>query len=183
MDANRGDLLLGWDTDQFPTDLYLTTQCMLVILEPGRPRARRRQLRRQGAPRELRAGRPVPRPHRRHGRLRPRPEDRRQDPRGRRAEATSSSSATPRGTTASASKIEAGKASFDDLETYMLEKGDATAERLGPAGDAGEHHQPLFALIHTVSPKRERGIGWIKRFASGCVANQLAWVRMPGEGA
>ena len=22
----RGDLLLGWDTDQFPTDLYLTTQ-------------------------------------------------------------------------------------------------------------------------------------------------------------
>jgi xylose isomerase len=35
MDANRGDLLLGWDTDQFPTDLYLTTQCMLVILEQG----------------------------------------------------------------------------------------------------------------------------------------------------
>jgi xylose isomerase len=32
VDANRGDLLLGWDTDQFPTDLYLTTQCMLVIL-------------------------------------------------------------------------------------------------------------------------------------------------------
>src|SRR3954454_3614650 len=23
IDANRGDLLLGWDTDQFPTDLYL----------------------------------------------------------------------------------------------------------------------------------------------------------------
>ncbi len=35
MDANRGDLLLGWDTDQFPTDLYLTTRCMLVILEQG----------------------------------------------------------------------------------------------------------------------------------------------------
>jgi len=35
IDANRGDLLLGWDTDQFPTDLYLTTQCMLVILEQG----------------------------------------------------------------------------------------------------------------------------------------------------
>src|SRR5437660_8673488 len=33
--ANRGDLLLGWDTDQFPTDLYLTTQCMLVILGQG----------------------------------------------------------------------------------------------------------------------------------------------------
>jgi xylose isomerase len=35
MDANRGDLLLGWDTDQFPTDIYLTTQCMLVILGQG----------------------------------------------------------------------------------------------------------------------------------------------------
>ena len=35
IDANRGDLLLGWDTDQFPTDLYLTTQCMLVILAQG----------------------------------------------------------------------------------------------------------------------------------------------------
>ncbi|MBA3314472.1 MAG: xylose isomerase [Planctomycetaceae bacterium] len=35
MDANTGDLLLGWDTDQFPTDIYLTTQCMLVILKQG----------------------------------------------------------------------------------------------------------------------------------------------------
>ena len=26
---------LGWDTDQFPTDIYLTTQCMLVILKQG----------------------------------------------------------------------------------------------------------------------------------------------------
>src|SRR6516162_7795855 len=35
IDANRGDLLLGWDTDQFPADYYLTTQCMLVILAQG----------------------------------------------------------------------------------------------------------------------------------------------------
>jgi xylose isomerase len=35
IDANRGDLLLGWDTDQFPTDLYLTTSSMLVILDQG----------------------------------------------------------------------------------------------------------------------------------------------------
>jgi len=35
IDANTGDLLLGWDTDQFPTDLYLTTQCMLSILKYG----------------------------------------------------------------------------------------------------------------------------------------------------
>lgn len=35
IDANRGDMLLGWDTDQFPTDIYLTTECMLVILAQG----------------------------------------------------------------------------------------------------------------------------------------------------
>jgi len=35
IDANRGDLLLGWDTDQFPTDIYLTTQCMHAILKYG----------------------------------------------------------------------------------------------------------------------------------------------------
>ncbi len=35
IDANTGDPLLGWDTDQFPTDIYLTTQCMLSILKMG----------------------------------------------------------------------------------------------------------------------------------------------------
>ena len=35
IDANRGDYLLGWDTDQFPTDLYSATQAMLVILKQG----------------------------------------------------------------------------------------------------------------------------------------------------
>ena len=35
IDANMGDILLGWDTDQFPTDIYLTTQCMLTILKMG----------------------------------------------------------------------------------------------------------------------------------------------------
>ena len=35
MDANRGDYQNGWDTDQFPTDIYLTTQCMLVALKYG----------------------------------------------------------------------------------------------------------------------------------------------------
>jgi len=33
VDANRGDLLLGWDTDQFPTDLYNTTMAMMIILK------------------------------------------------------------------------------------------------------------------------------------------------------
>lgn len=32
VDANRGDLLLGWDTDQFPTDIYQTTMAMIIIL-------------------------------------------------------------------------------------------------------------------------------------------------------
>ena len=35
IDANTGDLLLGWDTDQFPTNIYLTTRCMLSILKYG----------------------------------------------------------------------------------------------------------------------------------------------------
>ena len=35
IDANTGDLLLGWDTDQFPTDIYLTTQIMLMLLKHG----------------------------------------------------------------------------------------------------------------------------------------------------
>lgn len=35
VDANRGDLLIGWDTDQFPSDVYDTTKAMLVILQAG----------------------------------------------------------------------------------------------------------------------------------------------------
>jgi xylose isomerase len=35
IDANTGDLMLGWDTDQFPTNYYLTAECMLAILRCG----------------------------------------------------------------------------------------------------------------------------------------------------
>ena len=35
VDANRGDPQNGWDTDQFPTDLYDTVHGMMVILEAG----------------------------------------------------------------------------------------------------------------------------------------------------
>jgi xylose isomerase len=35
IDANRGDSQNGWDTDQFPMDLFELTQAMLVILEAG----------------------------------------------------------------------------------------------------------------------------------------------------
>ena len=33
IDANRGDYQNGWDTDQFPVDVYELTQAMLIILE------------------------------------------------------------------------------------------------------------------------------------------------------
>jgi len=35
IDANTGDELIGWDTDQFPTNIYLTTQIMLEVLKMG----------------------------------------------------------------------------------------------------------------------------------------------------
>jgi len=35
IDANQGDMLLGWDTDEFPTDLYSTTLAMYEILLNG----------------------------------------------------------------------------------------------------------------------------------------------------
>lgn len=35
IDANQGDLFLGWDTDQFPTNVYDSTLCMLEVLRAG----------------------------------------------------------------------------------------------------------------------------------------------------
>lgn len=35
VDANQGDPLLGWDTDEFPTDLYSTTLAMYEIIKNG----------------------------------------------------------------------------------------------------------------------------------------------------
>lgn len=35
IDANQGDLLLGWDTDQFPTNIYETTMCMYEVIKAG----------------------------------------------------------------------------------------------------------------------------------------------------
>lgn len=35
MDANRGDYQNGWDTDQFPNNLFELTESLLVILESG----------------------------------------------------------------------------------------------------------------------------------------------------
>lgn len=35
IDANRGDYQNGWDTDQFPVDVYEITEAMMVLLEAG----------------------------------------------------------------------------------------------------------------------------------------------------
>jgi xylose isomerase len=35
IDANRGDYQNGWDTDQFPNNVYELTEAMLIILEGG----------------------------------------------------------------------------------------------------------------------------------------------------
>jgi len=35
IDANQGDLLLGWDTDEFPSNVYETTMCMYEVLKAG----------------------------------------------------------------------------------------------------------------------------------------------------
>ena len=35
VDANQGDMLLGWDTDQMPTNIYSTTLAMYEILKNG----------------------------------------------------------------------------------------------------------------------------------------------------
>ncbi|WP_042352421.1 xylose isomerase [Bacillus massiliigorillae] len=35
VDANQGDKLIGWDTDEFPTDLYATTLAMYEIMKNG----------------------------------------------------------------------------------------------------------------------------------------------------
>ncbi|HAS73818.1 MAG TPA: xylose isomerase [Clostridiales bacterium UBA8960] len=35
IDANQGDLLFGWDTDQFPTNIYDATLAMIEVLKNG----------------------------------------------------------------------------------------------------------------------------------------------------
>jgi len=35
IDANKGDYQNGWDTDEFPTNIYETAEAMMVILQAG----------------------------------------------------------------------------------------------------------------------------------------------------
>ena len=130
IDANTGDLLLGWDTDQFPTDIYLTTQCMLSILKyggiaPGGVNFDAKVRRESFEPVDLfyahiggmdafARGLKIAAAIRADGALAKIVKDR---------YATWDSGI--------GAEIESGKASFATLEAYMLKKGDAAPNRSG----------------------------------------------------
>ncbi len=130
MDANTGDLLLGWDTDQFPTDIYLTTQCMLTLLKYGGfstggvnfdAKVRRESFEPNdlfyahiGGMDAFARGLKIAAAIRKDGRL---------DQFVRERYASWD--------TGIGAKIEKGKATFEDLEKYMLQKGEADANTSG----------------------------------------------------
>ena len=130
MDANTGDLLLGWDTDQFPTDIYLTTKCMLAVmkhggLEPGGVNFDAKVRRESHEPIDLfhahiggmdafARGLKIAAAIRADGRLAAFMKDR-----------------YASWDTGIGKDIEEGKATFKSLETHMLEKGDATPNTSG----------------------------------------------------
>ncbi|HQR07424.1 MAG TPA: xylose isomerase [Gemmatales bacterium] len=139
IDANRGDLLLGWDTDQFPTDIYLTTTCMLVVLQQGGfgtgginfdAKVRRESFEpvdlfhaHIGGMDAFARGLKIASAMRKDGTFSKFIKD-------RYASWDSGIGAT----------IEKGNAKFEDLEKYMLEKGDATANTSGRQ----EHLENVF---------------------------------------
>ena len=130
IDANTGDLLLGWDTDQFPTNIYLTTEIMLSILKMGGfttggtnfdAKVRRESFEpvdlfhaHIGGMDAFARGLKIASAIRKDGRLS-----------GFLRERYSSWDS------GIGANIEAGKASFKDLEKYMLEKGDVTPNTSG----------------------------------------------------
>lgn len=139
IDANRGDLLLGWDTDQFPTDIYLTTTCMLVVLQQGGfgtgginfdAKVRRESFEpvdlfhaHIGGMDAFARGLKIASAMRKDGAFSKFIKD-------RYASWDSGIGAT----------IEKGAAKFEDLEKYMLEKGDTTANTSGRQ----EHLENVF---------------------------------------
>ena len=130
VDANYGDLMLGWDTDQFPTDIYLTTQIMLVLLKYGGfstgglnfdAKVRRESFEpvdlfhaHIGGMDAFARGLKIAAAIRADGRL------------GELLKNRYASWDSGVGT-----EIESGKADFKSLEAYMLKKGDATANQSG----------------------------------------------------
>ena len=131
IDANTGDMLLGWDTDQFPTDIYLTTQCMYTLLKYGGfttggvnfdAKVRRESFE------------PVDLFHAHIGGMDAFARGLKIAARDASPTASSKScskTATPAGTAASATKSKPASTRFASLEKIMLEKGDATPNRSG----------------------------------------------------
>ena len=130
MDANTGDPMLGWDTDQFPTSIYLTTQCMLSLLKMG-------GLKTGGVNFDAKVRResyePVDLFHAHIGGM---------DTFARGLKIAAAIRADGRlaefvrnryrsWDTGIGKKIESGKASFKTLETYMLKKGEADKNESG----------------------------------------------------
>jgi xylose isomerase len=130
VDANTGDELLGWDTDQFPTNIYLTTYSMLAILKYGGlstggvnfdAKVRRESFEPAdlfhahiGGMDAFARGLKIAAAIRRDGRL---------DEFVRQRYASWDSGIGAR--------IESGKATLKELETYILKKGDASANASG----------------------------------------------------
>ena len=130
IDANTGDPMLGWDTDQFPTSVYLTTECMLGILKMGGFKTGGvnfdAKVRREsyepvdlfhahiGGMDTFARGLKIAAAIRADGRL---------------AEFVSNRYRS--WDTGVGKKIESGKASFKTLETYMLKKGEVTKNESG----------------------------------------------------
>ena len=130
IDANTGDPMLGWDTDQFPTSVYLTTECMLAILKMGGfktggvnfdAKVRRESYEPEdlfhahiGGMDTFARGLKVAAAIRADGRLEAFVKNRYRS-----------------WDTGIGKKIESGKASFKNLETYMLKKGEVTRNESG----------------------------------------------------
>ena len=130
IDANTGDELLGWDTDQFPTNIYLTTYTMLSILKYGGlttggvnfdAKVRRESFEpvdlfyaHIGGMDAFARGLKIAAAIRKDGRL---------------AEFTKQRYAS--WDTGIGAKIESGKATLKELETYMLKKGEVTPNSSG----------------------------------------------------
>jgi xylose isomerase len=130
IDANVGDELLGWDTDQFPTNIYITAQIMLAVLGMGGfkkgglnfdAKVRRESFEpvdlfhaHIGGMDAFARGLKIAAALRKDGRL-----------------ATFVRDRYASWETAIGRDIERRKAGFEELESYMLEKGEAAPNRSG----------------------------------------------------
>jgi xylose isomerase len=130
LDANTGDELLGWDTDQFPTNIYQTAYTMLSVLKYGGfstggvnfdAKVRRESFEpidlfhaHIGGMDAYARGLKIAAAIRKDGRL---------------AEFVQQRYAS--WDSGIGAKIEKGQATFADLEAYMLKKGEVTANTSG----------------------------------------------------